>query len=184
MPFIKDERVEIRGIQAPNVAIQPGGAFEVDIYLYNHENFIINDPDGCSNADTPCQGVDGYCIEASANVVGGESANSVTDCLNLPFSGVPPNQEIWTLTLTAPQSEGEFSVEAMIKATASELESATVMDTIVVDESASDGIKEPGGRPEGSGPLDALMEILESIPMILLLLIVLIVVKEFSDILD
>jgi len=151
--------VEIREIRTPDVAIPPGGAFEVEFVMFNHSSAILFDPDGCSNEGTPCSGKDGYCIRAIAEV--GDNSSEVTRCLNLPYSGVPPNQEVWSTTLVAPTSEGQHNVTAYAEATNSGSRSPSTSSSIAVatDSTESsdprdddgDGGDGPGGsNPEGS----------------------------------
>ena len=144
--------VELREVRTPNVAIPPGGAFEVEFVMFNHSSAIVFDQDGCSNEGTPCSGKDGYCIKATAQV--GSGTSTVTKCLNLPVTGVPPNQEVWSTTLTAPESEGQHNVTAYAEASNSGNRSPSTSSSITVSTDstgASDPRDENGDNDDDGG---------------------------------
>ena len=144
--------VELRSIMTPTVNIGQGQSFEVVLDLYNHSSVIVGDPDGCSRANTPCNGKDGYCIEAVVEVSG--SQKTVTKCLNLPETGIPPNNEKWSVTLPAPDQDGLYTVNAYARTTNSGNRSPAVTSNITVSGDREDVPDEGdggGGNNDGDG---------------------------------
>lgn len=128
--------VELRSIMTPNVNVAPGQSFEVVFDLYNHSSVIIGDPDGCSRANTPCEGKDGYCLRVKAQA--GDSSQEAIGCLNLPETGIPPNNEQWSVTLPAPDQPGQYTVTGTAEATNSGNQSGSVSSTVTVAEQRDD----------------------------------------------
>jgi hypothetical protein len=145
--FDRGSGVELRSIITPSVNVGTGQAFEVVFDLYNHNSVIIGDPDGCQNANTPCNGVDGYCIRVVAQVGGVQK--EMTSCLNLPETGIPPNNEKWSMTLPAPDSAGDYDVTAYAETTATGNRSSSVSSTVVVSNERSD-VENGDGSDGGS----------------------------------
>ena len=139
--------VEIANVTVPDVAIAPGQAFEVDVLMRNHESISFGNPDACSASGNICRGdQDGFCLRVTASVQG--DSDDTVRCLNLPFSGIPPSNETWTLTLTAPSIEGSYTVTVVGEETQSGNTSQPVSAGITVSE---DVTQPPNGDNGGNG---------------------------------
>ena len=152
MPTMKNGRVELRNIYLPE-EVHPGDPFVVELECLNHAPFIINDPDGCILDSTPCRGKDGYCIEAIADVGGTNIRQTQKECLNLSFSGVPPNTERIRMELEAPDSEGQYNIVTRLRAPGSGQQTGTLSATLFVTSAADRGTQEPGDKQTGGTQL-------------------------------
>jgi len=148
MPSMKNGRVELRSLSAPD-SVHPGDTFTAAIVAVNHESVIFNDPDGCSNGNNPCRGTDGYCIRGDVSI--GEQSNSKNFCLNLPFSGIPPNTERIAFDMQAPAAEGDYNVSAVLNAPASGESTDALTSTVSVTQRADRGHQNPGDSGSGAG---------------------------------
>ena len=150
MPFMKGGRVEIRSIDVPD-EVHPNDPFTAVVEAVNHAPFIFNDPDGCGLASTPCRGKDGYCVRADVFVA--DETVSQKFCLNLPFTGIPPNVERIPIEAQAPTTEGTYEILGKLVAPGSGSETGTVADSIQVTQAADRGPKQPDDGPTGGTQL-------------------------------
>ena len=169
---IKKGRVELVSVDAPS-HVRPGSAFEVRLTATNSASLIFNDPDGCSNAGTPCGGKDGFCTVYDAQVYDAagdlHDQQSVRECLNMPFSGVGKNQEQASLTLRAPSlpqgaSSATVEVAGLLRMSASGQTTTPMSTTVTVTTDVEDlpppgdddGNGNDGGEPDLNDRLDQL----------------------------
>lgn len=134
---LKDGRIRFENIVVPNTPMLPDRSFEFGVVSSNGASVIVNDPDGCSQPETPCEGtVDGYCMRTTGAIEGTEQTFDTTYCLNLPFTGTGRKYETEVLVGQTPDEEGDYHVEAYIETTASDERTGTLDVPITVTENA------------------------------------------------
>lgn len=148
-PRIKGGNVELVEVITPDQAIPTGGSFEAALVVKNTASIIIGDPDGCSRAETPCRGVDGYCIRGVASL-SGESGRESFQCINQPFTVIGANTERMSIVLEAPDSAGEYDVAAFIEGSRSGQRTSPLSTTITVSDDTVVN-PPPGDGDDGGG---------------------------------
>lgn len=149
--------------------VAPGGRIGVDARVSNGALTIVLDPDECDDEANPCdRGVfdftPGFCYELIVSPQWGGEETTGPSCVKMSEVTIPSNDH--SLSLTAPQQTGTFTVQATLRALGTG-EEGTFVDEITVTQDPSP--RPPDNGNGGNGDDD----ILGDIQNVLLLLIVL-----------